>query len=112
MGARLDNQREKWGTDGNDYAYKKAITDLVNIYAEVDVLTMKMCAAWLPKAPDRHAKLEMAEQIGKEWVHYLSQIAWYTVFFHARWCYHSRLLYSQYLRNGYFRTSLFLTINR
>ncbi len=37
---------------GTTMTYKKAITDLVNIYAEVDVLTMEMCAAWLPKAPE------------------------------------------------------------
>lgn len=61
---------------GTTMTYKKAITDLVNIYAEVDVLTMELCAAWLPKAPDRHAQLDMAEQIGEERVHYLSQVAW------------------------------------
>lgn len=61
---------------GTTMTYQRAITDLVNIYAEVDVLTMELCAAWLSKAPDRHAQLEMAEQIGEERVHYLSQVAW------------------------------------
>tara|TARA_B100000315_G_C14569741_1_gene584856 strand:- start:517 stop:1143 length:627 start_codon:yes stop_codon:yes gene_type:complete len=52
------------------------MTDLVNLYAEIDHLTMECCAAWLPKAPDRHVQLEMAEQIGEERTHYLSQVAW------------------------------------
>ncbi len=61
---------------GTALPYKQAITELVNMYAEIDVLTMELCAAWLPKAPDRQSQLEMAEQIGEERVHYLSQAAW------------------------------------
>ena len=61
---------------GEAIPYQKAITDLVNIYAEIDLLTMELCASWLPKAPDRHARLEMAEQIGEERIHYMSQAAW------------------------------------
>lgn len=59
-----------------ELTYKHAMTDLVNLYAEIDHLTMECCAAWLPKAPDRHAQLEMAEQIGEERTHYLSQVEW------------------------------------
>ena len=59
-----------------ELTYQHAMRDLVNLYAEIDHLTMECCAAWLPKAPDRHAQLEMAEQIGEERNHYLSQVEW------------------------------------
>lgn len=59
-----------------DPTYRSTITELLSVYADVDLLSMELCAARLPYAPDIRSKLELAKQIAEEREHYALQVAW------------------------------------
>ena len=53
--------------------YRKAVSELLTVYTDIDLLAMELCAARLPEAPRLEAELELAEQIREERTHYLIQ---------------------------------------
>ncbi len=53
--------------------YQKAVSELLNVYTDIDLLALELCAARIPEAPRLEAELELAEQIREERIHYLIQ---------------------------------------